>query len=46
MPWLDAIVAAEALALVPAPILTTDPDDLALLLEGEPEATRVAVVRV
>jgi hypothetical protein len=30
----------------PALILTTDPDDLSLLLDGEPEATRVALVRV
>jgi hypothetical protein len=41
----DAIVAAEALASVPALILTTDPNDLSLLLDGEPEATRVALVR-
>jgi predicted nucleic acid-binding protein len=42
----DAIVAAEALASVPALILTTDPNDLSLLLDGEPEATRVSLVRV
>jgi len=35
-----------ALASVPALILTTDPNDLSLLLDGEPEATRVALVRV
>jgi predicted nucleic acid-binding protein len=42
----DAIVAAEALASVPALVLTTDPDDISLLLEGEPEAARVAVIVV
>ena len=42
----DAIVAAEALASVPALVLTTDPGDLSLLLDGEPEAARVAVVGV
>jgi predicted nucleic acid-binding protein len=42
----DAIVVAEALASVPALILTTDPDDLALLLDGEPGAARVAVIGV
>jgi PIN domain len=42
----DAIVVAEALASVPALILTTDPDDLALLLDGEPKAARVAVIGV
>ena len=41
-----AIVAAEALASVPALILTTDPNDLSLLLAGEPEAARVVLVRV
>jgi predicted nucleic acid-binding protein len=42
----DAIVAAEALASVPALIMTTDPDDISRLLEGEPEAARVALIRV
>jgi predicted nucleic acid-binding protein len=42
----DAIVAAEGLMSAPALILTTDPADISLLLEGEPEATRVAVVGV
>lgn len=42
----DAIVAAEALASAPALILTTDPGDLSLLLEGEPEAARVLVIGV
>ncbi len=42
----DAIVAAEALASVPSLILTSDPDDLARLLEGEREAARVAVMGV
>jgi len=42
----DAIVAAEALASVPALILTTDPNDLSLLLDGEPEAGRVVLVSV
>ncbi len=42
----DAIVAAEALASVPALILTSDPRDLERLLEGEPEASRVAVIGV
>lgn len=37
----DAIVVAEALASVPAVILTSDPRDLGRLLEGEPEADRV-----
>lgn len=42
----DAIVAAEALASVPALILTSDPGDLERLLEGEPEAARVVVIGV
>lgn len=42
----DAIVAAEALASVPALILTTDPNDLSLLLDGEPEAARASLIRV
>ena len=42
----DAIVAAEALASVPALILTSDARDLDRLLEGEPEAARVAVIGI
>lgn len=42
----DAIVVAEALASVPAVILTSDPLDLGRLLEGEPEADRVRVLAV
>jgi len=42
----DVIVAAEALASGPALILTSDPDDLSRLIEGEPEAGRVAVIGV
>lgn len=42
----DAIVAAEALASVPALILTSDARDLERLLEGEPEAARIAVIGV
>jgi hypothetical protein len=42
----DAIVAAEALASTPALIMTSDADDIGLLLDGEPEAARVALVRV
>ena len=42
----DAIVVAEALASVPAVILTSDPRDLGRLLEGEPEADRVRLVGV
>jgi predicted nucleic acid-binding protein len=42
----DAIVAAEALASVPALILTSDVDDIGLLLDGEPEAARVALIGV
>jgi predicted nucleic acid-binding protein len=43
---IDAIVAAEALASSAALILTSDPADLARLIEGEPEARRVAVLGV
>jgi predicted nucleic acid-binding protein len=42
----DAIVAAEALASAPALIMTSDADDIGLLLDGEPEAARVALVQV
>lgn len=42
----DAIVVAEALASVPALILTSDPGDLSHLLDGEPEASRVAMIGV
>ena len=42
----DAIVAAEALAAAPALILTSDPADVARLLDGEPGADRVRVIAV
>jgi len=42
----DAIVAAEALTSVPSIILTSDPGDLARLLEGEPESSRVLLFGV
>ncbi len=42
----DAIVAAEALAAVPALILTSDPADIARLLDGAPGADRVRVIAV
>lgn len=42
----DAIVAAEALLVVPALVMTSDPDDLAILLEGAQEAGRVRVIAV
>ena len=42
----DAIVVAEALASVPALILTSDSRDLGRLLEGEPEADRVRILGV
>jgi predicted nucleic acid-binding protein len=43
---IDAIVAAEALASAPALVLTSDATDIQRLLEGEPEADRVAVIGV
>lgn len=42
----DAIVVAEALAAVPALILTSDPDDLRRLLDGQPSAGRIAIIAV
>ena len=42
----DAIVAAEALVAAPALILTSDPADVARLLDGEPGAGRVRVIAV
>lgn len=42
----DAIVVAEALANLPAVIVTSDPDDIAALLGAADEARRVALVRV
>jgi hypothetical protein len=43
---IDAIVAAEALASVPALILTSDAGDLAALIRDEPGANRVLVLTV
>jgi PIN domain len=43
---IDAIVAAEALYSAPSLILTSDPGDMEMLLEGEPEAARVVVIGV
>jgi predicted nucleic acid-binding protein len=42
----DAIVVAEALAAVPALILTSDPDDLRRLLDRQPSAGRIAIIAV
>lgn len=42
----DAIVVAEALAAVPALILTSDPDDLRRLLDGQPSAGRIMIIAV
>lgn len=42
----DAIVAAEALNAAPSVILTSDPDDIRRLLEGQAESPRVVVIRV
>ena len=42
----DAIVAAEALLSIPALILTSDPDDLNRLVEGEPEAASLRVIGI
>jgi hypothetical protein len=42
----DAVVAAEALASVPALILTSDQADMEQLLDGAPETGRIAVVGV
>lgn len=40
----DAIVVAEALASVPALILTSDPGDLRRLLDTQPDPVRVALI--
>lgn len=42
----DAIVVAEALASIPAVIVTSDADDIRRLLDGQPGRERVAVVLV
>ncbi len=42
----DAIVAAEALRSVPAVILTSDPKDLRLLVEDQPETARILIIAV
>jgi hypothetical protein len=42
----NAIVAAEALRSTPALVLTSDAGDIGLLLDGEPEASGVAVIPV
>jgi hypothetical protein len=42
----DAIVAAEALQSTPALILTSDPDDMQRLVEGEPEAADLRIVGI
>lgn len=42
----DAIIVAEALAAVPALILTSDPDDLRRLLDGQPSAGRIMIIAV
>ena len=41
----DAIVAAEALVSTPALILTSDPDDLMRLVDGQPEASDLRIDR-
>ena len=42
----DAIVAAEALLFAPAVVLTTDVEDIRTLLDDQPGAKRVEVIRV
>jgi hypothetical protein len=42
----DAIVVAEALAAQPAAILTSDPTDLARLLDGQADRPRVSILGV
>jgi len=42
----DAIVAAEALDSAPSMIITSDPDDLTRLTDGDPEGARVVVFGV
>lgn len=43
---IDAIVVAEALAAVPAIILTSDRPDIGRLLDGQPGRERIAIVDV
>lgn len=43
---IDAIVVAEALAAVPAIILTSDRPDIGRLLDGQPGRERIAIVEV
>jgi hypothetical protein len=43
---IDGIVAAEALRAVPSVILTSDPDDMERLIEGQPESRRVLIIGV
>jgi hypothetical protein len=42
----DAIVAAEARMSTPALILTSDPDDLRRLVDGQPEAKDVRIIGI
>ena len=42
----DALVVVEALRLLPAAILTSDPGDLRLLLQRDPSHARVRVIPV
>jgi len=42
----DAIVAAEALMSAPALILTSDPEDLARLVEHQPEARDIRLIGI
>jgi len=42
----DAIVVAEALASIPAIIITTDGGDLRRLLDTDPDAARVVIIEV
>jgi hypothetical protein len=42
----DAIVAAEALMSAPALVLSSDPVDLARLLDDQPEARRIRVIGI
>ena len=43
---LDAIVAAEAVASVPALVMTSDPDDIRALIEAAGAADRVGIIAV
>ena len=42
----DAIVVAEAVSVLPAVILTSDPDDIAALVDAAGASDRVTVIRV